>query len=186
MRLITDALELLTAQHEAIDELLETVQRTREPRALAWLTDAIVTHLAVEQDLFYPVVAPAMSLEVLGELLCEHAAIKRVLVTLGARGVQDPAFPTRLVELAQLVAGHVVWQETELFVTVAETMSSEALAAVGTTLHGLERSEARGHTCATVTPGTRATNERPTGSRDGSPARDRTGRQPRFVSPVAR
>jgi hypothetical protein len=138
MRPIRDALELLTAAHEEIDELLDNVQQTRDVEAFDLLTARLVAHLAVEQERFYPVVAATLSREVLAEVLAEHAAIKRVLAELVWLGVDDPAFGEKLIELAQLLAGHAGWQEDELFHTLAETMSVEALAALGTDLQGFE------------------------------------------------
>lgn len=136
MRPIRDALELLTAEHEEIDELLAEVQHSRDVETFDLLAARLLAHLAVEQERFYPVVAASLTREVLAEVLCEHAAIRRVVADLVWLGVDDPEFGAKLVELAQLVAGHAGWQEDELFHTVAETMSADALAALGTDLQG--------------------------------------------------
>jgi hypothetical protein len=131
MRDICDALELLTAQHEDIEELVASVQRTLDAATFERLTDKLVAHLATEQELFYPVVAPMISRDVLAELLQEHVMIKRILGELVWVGVDDPAFASTLSVLAELVTGHTSWQEDQLFQRVAETMPADQLASLG-------------------------------------------------------
>lgn len=135
MRPISDALELLTAQHEEIDFLVVQVQQTYDSDAFAELADKLVTHLALEQELFYPAIASATTDEVQRELLAEHVAIKHVLSDLIWLGVEDGLFGTRLHELASLLEGHCGYQEDQLFEVVAETLSEHALATLGTELH---------------------------------------------------
>jgi hypothetical protein len=135
---ISDALELLTAQHEEIDDLLATARQTRAPSTFDELADKLVAHLALEQELFYPVVATAIARDVLDELVQEHVAIKRVLAEIVWLGADDPDVGARLSELAFLLAGHCSWQEQQLFVTVAESMSCDALLALGTRLQAFD------------------------------------------------
>jgi hypothetical protein len=138
MRPISDALELLTAQHEEIEDLLATARQTRDPSTFAELADKLVAHLALEQELFYPVVATAIPRDVLEELAHERVAIKRVLAEIVWLGADDPGVGTQLNELAFLLAGHCSWQEQQLFETVAESMSSDTLSALGTRLQAFD------------------------------------------------
>lgn len=138
MRPITDALELLTAQHTEIDDLVIQVQNTYDSDAFDELADKLVSHLALEQELFYPVIAPAITRETLAEMLDEHAAIKHVLADLVWLGVEDPEFGSRLRDLSDLLAGHCDWQEDELFQTAAETLSPEQIAALSASLQVFE------------------------------------------------
>lgn len=132
MRNISDALELLTAQHEEIDGLLLHVHETLDPSAFDDLADKLASHLATEQQLFYPVIEAAMSRDVYDELLREHVAIKRVLAEMLWLGVDDAAaFAGKLVELSQLMIGHAGWQEEELFKCVAQVVPAERLASLG-------------------------------------------------------
>lgn len=132
MRNISDALELLTAQHEEIEDLVSAVQETGDAMAFDRLSGRIVTHLALEQELLYPVIASAIPREVLGEVLLEHIAIVRVLAELVWLGVEDPSFGALLEDLAGLLGGHAGYQEDHLFQTVAESLPAETLAALGT------------------------------------------------------
>ncbi len=131
MRNISDALELLTAQHEQIEDLISAVQETGDAIAFDRLSARILAHLALEQELFYPVIASAIPGEVLGEVLLEHVSIRRVLAELVWLGVDDPSFGTLLEDLAGLLDGHAGWQEDQLFQTVAESVPAETLAALG-------------------------------------------------------
>lgn len=137
MRPIRDALELLTAQHEDIEFLVVQVQQTYDSDAFDELADKLVAHLALEQELFYPAVANAMTREVYSELIAEHVAIKRVLSEMVWLGVSDPDFGAKLRELSLLMHGHCGWQEEELFEAVAETMPREQLATLSEQLQSL-------------------------------------------------
>jgi hypothetical protein len=134
MRNIRDALELLTAQHEEIEDLLSTVQMTGDADTFEQLSHRVVEHLALEQELFYPVIAQAIPTDVLKEVLLEHVAIKRVLAELVWLGVEDESFRDLLSDLATLLGGHVSYQEDQLFHAVAESMTAETLAALGSQL----------------------------------------------------
>jgi hypothetical protein len=131
MRNISDALELLTAQHEEIEDLLSTVQVTGDADAFDQLSGRLIAHLALEQELFYPVIRSTIPPDVLCEVLLEHVAIKRVLAELVWLGVEDSAFGELLADLTSLLGGHISWQEDQLFQTVAESLPAETLASLG-------------------------------------------------------
>lgn len=135
MNQIRDALELLTAQHEELDELCERIVRSRDAKSFDELADKLATHLALEQELFYPVAKQHMPGEVLEELLAEHVAIKRLLSQLVWCGVEDEDFDLMFAQLGELLLGHAAYQEDHLFTTVAELMPAERLAALCDQLH---------------------------------------------------
>ena len=125
---ISDALELLTAQHEQIEDLYEQVRQIGDEAAFVELTDKLHTHLALEQELFYPALGPQLAPTVLDELLQEHATIKRVLGELQWLAPRSAEFRAKLAQLGELLIGHSSWQEDELFTKAAETMSQDTLA----------------------------------------------------------
>jgi hypothetical protein len=133
---MTDALEILAAQHAHIDGLLARL-RTATARRLQLvdeLADYVTAHLAVEQELFYPHVA--VSNPVHTELLAEHAEIKRVLANLLWLDDDDARFPPTLDALVELLTGHIAWQDDQLFEQVAEGMTPGVLAELGASLQG--------------------------------------------------
>lgn len=131
MKPISDALELLTAQHEEIAGLVSSLQAQRDPRTLDHLVDKLVTHLAVEQMMLYPLAATAIRRDVLDEVHQEHAAIRQLLAELVWMGVDDPIFDDKLADLESLVWGHCGWQEDQLFQQLAERVGRDALAELG-------------------------------------------------------
>ncbi len=138
MRPISDALELLTAQHEEIDFLIVQVQQTYDSDAFEELSEKLVAHLALEQELFYPAIALTMTVEVERELLAEHVAIKGVLAEMIWLGVEDAEFGTKLAELSSLLEGHCGYQEDSLFEIVAETVPADRLALLGESLQSFD------------------------------------------------
>ena len=138
MKQIRDALELLTAQHEELDDLLDDVMLAKDSATFATFADKLTTHLAAEQELLYPVIAKQIPLDVLDELLAEHAAIKRVLADLVWRSTEDPEFAHTLTSLADLINGHCAWQEEELFLRAAETMSPAELESLCESFYAFE------------------------------------------------
>jgi hypothetical protein len=139
MKQIRDALELLTAQHEELDQLLEHVARSVDADALLELADKLSTHLAVEQALLYPLVAELISLAELDEVVRTHAVIERVLSDLVSRGVADADFAATVDQLGALFAGHRVWQEDDLFTTTAERIGANELAALCERVYAFDR-----------------------------------------------
>jgi hypothetical protein len=145
MTRISDALELLTAQHAELDALVaDVVAAGLDPQArartLGELADKLTTHLAVEQELFYPSIGSVGARTmVMTEVIAEHVEIKRALADLLWIELDDADWLPRLTRLRDLLAGHTGWQEDILFEAVARTMSSESLAEIGEQLR--ERSQ---------------------------------------------
>ncbi len=139
MERIADALELLTAQHEEIDALLEQVATAANPTVrapvLEQLVEKLSVHLAAEQELFYPAVQDVIGEPVVAELVTEHAEMKRVLADLVWLEVDDVRFAEQLVALRGLLEVHAVWQERHLFEEVAEAMTTTELVLLGDHLH---------------------------------------------------
>jgi hypothetical protein len=126
MNRISDALELLTAQHEEIERLLgELTTAGPDARLFGELADKLTTHLSAEQELFYPSIAGAVPPP--AELIAQHARIKRVVADLLWRELDDDG----LALLRTLFSHHIREQEGGLFMAVAEAMPAAALCGVG-------------------------------------------------------
>lgn len=134
MNRIADALELLTAQHDEIDTLISELKTSANPitrnQTISVLVDKVTLHLSLEQELFYPAVASALTADVQAELLAEHAEIKRILADMLWLESEDTRFARKVVALESLLCWHSTWQERELFEKVAETMAANQLAAL--------------------------------------------------------
>lgn len=132
---ITNAIELLTQQHDEIEALLVEVSAINSPSArtgaLSELADKLTLHLAVEQELLYPAADPLIGPEVRAELLAEHQEIKRILADLIWLEQEDQRFARKLVGLQQLLQWHEAWQEAELFVRLSQGLPAPRLADLG-------------------------------------------------------
>jgi hypothetical protein len=126
---ISDALELLTAQHEQIEDLFEQVRQIGDEAAFTELVDKLSTHLALEQELFYPAMTQ-LKPSVLDEVLAEHATIRRLVADMVWLPTRSDEFRAKLSDLGVLLAGHAAWQEDELFTAAAESMTRDELAAL--------------------------------------------------------
>jgi hypothetical protein len=139
MNRIADALELLTSQHDEIDALIAELAATASPstrnETISQLVEKLAIHLGLEQELFYPAVSAALSPVVYAELLAEHGEIKRVLADMLWLESEDVRFARKLAALQSLQRWHSMWQERELFETLAETMNAEQLAELGSRLN---------------------------------------------------
>lgn len=128
---LTNAIELLTSQHDEIEALLVEVAATGSDSvhsgALSELADKLTLHLAVEQELLYPAADPLITPEVHAELLAEHGEIKRILADLIWLEREDQRFAQRLVSLQALLQVHETWQELELFVRLARGLPAPRL-----------------------------------------------------------
>src|SRR5262245_14216670 len=110
MTRINDALAMLIAEHEEIDELFARVS-ANDVTCFRELADKLTTHLAIEQGLLYPAIQSWVSPEVMDELFAEHREIKRSLADVVWLGPDDAQYAHKLEELGTLLAGHVGWQE---------------------------------------------------------------------------
>ena len=140
MNRIADALELLTAQHDEIDSLLAVVSTSGSPvvrsAAVSELAEKLTVHLAIEQEMLYPTVAQTLSDDVRRELTSEHVEIKRVLADLVWIDLDDSRFGLKLTTLQMLLEWHELWQEEQLFESLAESMSAAELEDLGERING--------------------------------------------------
>lgn len=129
MKRIVDALELLTAQHEAISvELakIPTVQESRLAHALGELADLVTTHLAVEEQF----------LSMLG--ICvpvsDHDELRLTLAELLAIEMTSPELSARIATFAARWAAHAASQEEAVFISLAEIVTPDVLEDIGSQL----------------------------------------------------
>ncbi|MBA2544395.1 MAG: hemerythrin domain-containing protein [Deltaproteobacteria bacterium] len=140
MKIPAHVLELLSVQHDHIDELLARVRVDQRREHVDELADYVTAHLAIEQELLYPRLDARISDAVRVELLAEHQEIKRVLANLLWLDLDDQRVAPTLASLEALFEGHSVWQDEELFESLAQTMSPTALAELGDTVNaGFDR-----------------------------------------------
>jgi hemerythrin superfamily protein len=109
-----DALDLLRAQHRAIDLLFRATQSAKGPSKAASfreLADMLAVHATIEEWIFYPGVRSAETEELLAESTEEHLAMKRTLADMLDEDVSGQAFDAKLSLLREQVHHHAIEEE---------------------------------------------------------------------------
>jgi hemerythrin superfamily protein len=133
----TDVLELLTAQHQEVDQLFMQLEQGDGDRRAVFteLADKLAAHASAEEKLFYPAVMSRDTGELLRESVEEHLSIKRVLADLIAMDVDDDSFLATLSVLKEQVAHHAhEEEEAKLFPKIRSAMTRDERAALGNEL----------------------------------------------------
>jgi hemerythrin superfamily protein len=131
-----DALELLTAQHEEVESLIEKIENADDSdgkrELFIEMADKLAAHAAIEEKLFYPAVMAGQTREMLVEAVEEHLAVKRLLADLMLLDVEDEHFDAKLTVLKEQIRHHAHEEEEEkLFPKVRRMMGTDERAALG-------------------------------------------------------
>jgi Hemerythrin HHE cation binding domain len=130
------ALELLTAQHDEVDELFDAIEalddRAGKVEIFEDLADQLAAHATIEERLFYPWAKRPETEELLHESTEEHLAIKRLIADLLALDADDPQWDAKISVLKENVHHHArEEEEAKLFPILRRTSSAEDRAALG-------------------------------------------------------
>lgn len=132
----TNAIELLTSQHDEVDELFAMIEKTddaeRKRAYFVELADKLAAHAKIEETLFYPTVMAKQTREILVESAEEHLSIKRVLADLLELDVEDEQFAAKISVMKEQVEHHAREEEEgKLFPKVKKLLDGDELAALG-------------------------------------------------------
>ena len=137
-----DATIYLTRQHRAIEAALRQALDTEDAAArrsrFVDIADAVVMHLACEEQLFYPAVHDDPTEDVLLESLEEHLAMKRLLADLLALPADDPTFLPKLHVLKEQTEHHHREEEDQLFPEVLVEIDHDRREELGLELKALQ------------------------------------------------
>ena len=144
-----EATDYLTRQHRDIERALREALDTDNPDAkrsrFLDIADALILHIAAEEQVFYPAVHDEPNEGVLLESLEEHLAIKRLLSDLLALHGDDVTFQPKLHVLREQAEHHHKDEEKKLFPEVRERFDDAWREALGRKMEALELSlQARG------------------------------------------
>jgi iron-sulfur cluster repair protein YtfE (RIC family) len=126
------ATSLLQTQHQEVRAIFEAIESGDGElgELVEKLADALVAHMAIEQQLFYPAIKSIDEDHVL-ESYEEHAAaevaLKRVLMT----DFLDRSFKAKVSVLKELLFHHLDEEEKELFPKVEQALGAEKLETLG-------------------------------------------------------
>jgi hemerythrin superfamily protein len=117
-----DAIELLTADHEAVKQLFtqfeELTEDEDEQKAalVARICGELTVHAQVEEELFYPAMREAIDDDdMMDEADIEHASARELIAQLGDLEPGDDHYDARVTVLREYVEHHVKEEEGEMF-----------------------------------------------------------------------
>jgi len=136
MKPMMDVLELLSSQHDEVDELIAQLEKGKGDRAevFAQLADKLAAHSAVEEQIFYPAAMSEETKEQLMESVEEHLSVKRLIADMLALDPEgdDEEFDAKLSVLKEQVSHHARQEEEKkLFPKVRRAMDADQRAALG-------------------------------------------------------
>ena len=130
-----NAIDLLTAQHREIGELVERVEQADSPprlRArLLELADELAVHTAIEERNFDEEVRARRSQDILLEALEQPRGLTRLASELVALDVADESFEPRLEVLEERLRVHFEEAEAALFPKVRRIFDERELEDMG-------------------------------------------------------
>jgi hemerythrin superfamily protein len=131
-----NALELLSEQHDEVEDLIGQIEDAEDidskEELFRQLADKIAAHSTVEEKIFYPNVMSEETAELLLEATEEHLAVKRVLADMLELDPDDDHFDAKLAVLKQTFRYHARDEEEgKLFPILRRRLSGDTLAGLG-------------------------------------------------------
>ena len=116
----TDAIELLTADHEEVSGLFAEYEKTRSAaRKKALVADIcsdLTVHAQIEEEIFYPAVKAALKDKLLvPEATIEHGGIKELVAELEGVEPDGDMYDAKVRVLSEYVEHHVKEEQDEMF-----------------------------------------------------------------------
>jgi hemerythrin superfamily protein len=122
-----DAVELLVSQHRTMEALAKQVLAAEDDEERLSLFrragDELTTHIASEEEVFYPAVKAARTEDILLESLEEHLSLKRLLADLLALEPSDQTFEAKFKVLREQMEHHHKEEEENLFPKVLRLLA---------------------------------------------------------------
>lgn len=128
-----DAIDLLERHHDQLEKQFSALKDSDKPSAEDFkaASDQLVSHMTIEEQLFYPAVKAKRTEDILLESLEEHLSLKRVLADLLQLRPDDPQFGPKMHVLAEQLEHHHHEEEDHLFPKVKKLLDSEAREELG-------------------------------------------------------
>ena len=135
-----NAIELLTADHRAVDKLFQQIEATNQsehPAIFLQIKSELDTHAHIEETIFYPSLQESgdeRMRELVSEAIQEHMQAKTVLGELAVLVTEPAKLDPLLLKLIEDVRHHVEEEEGELFPLVETQFDAADLDELGAQL----------------------------------------------------
>ena len=137
-----DAIDLLRRQHHemehAMRHVLEAADPAQKKARFTEVADRLTTHIAAEEQVFYPAVKAARTEDILLESLEEHLSLKRLLADLIELDVAEQTFEPKFKVLKEQAEHHHREEEENLFPKAARLLASEQRLKLGEEMLALQ------------------------------------------------
>ena len=138
----TNAIEMLKAEHRAVEELFKKFEKAGSADArrkvFEEIADALAVHATIEERHFYPAAKAEGTEDLLLEAAEEHLEIKRVIADLLAMDASEDTFEAKVKVLQEDVEHHVEEEEEELFPKIQKILDDEALETIAAQMEQTE------------------------------------------------
>jgi hemerythrin superfamily protein len=128
-----NAIDLLTADHEAVEALFQEVEASDEsehPAIFEQIKNALEAHAHLEETIFYPSLQEEGSdelIELTSEAIQEHMQMKNSLGELSVSAADPTKFEPLLEKLIEDVRHHVEEEEGEIFPMVEDEFDTATI-----------------------------------------------------------
>ena len=133
----TNALTLLTEDHDNVRAMFKKYERLTEGNARADERDALAAiicaelsiHAQIEEEIFYPAIRRALKdKDLIDEALVEHSSAKELIAQLADMDAKDELFDAKVKVLGEQIDHHVEEEQNEMFEKVRKSdLDLEAL-----------------------------------------------------------
>jgi hemerythrin superfamily protein len=126
----TDAVAMLTADHQQVRELFRHYATATEPETQRQIVREICTafalHAQLEETVFYPAFQAVTDEEgqlLVAEAMAAHQAIQELMLEVQASDVDFAVFEARFLGLLEAMEAHMAAEESALFPFAAEDLA---------------------------------------------------------------
>ncbi len=115
-----DAIALLKADHEEVNQLFAEYEGTRsvanKKALVAKICTALSVHVQIEEEIFYPAVKAALKDKLLvPEAMVEHAGVKNLIAQLEVAEPDGEVYDAKVKVLGEYVKHHVKEEQNDMF-----------------------------------------------------------------------
>jgi len=129
-----NAISLLIQQHRQMEEMFESAMKAagkQRAKLCGDVSDALMSHVSIEEKLFYPAVRAKRTEDALLESLEEHLSLKRLVTDLLDLDASDPRYESKLHVLKEQAEHHHEEEEEKLFPQVKKLLTEDELDELG-------------------------------------------------------